>query len=96
MNLSLGYKWVDCSPRIHYNYQNLLASVMPLYEEFKAEGLKVLVYSGDIDAIVPYSGTRDWIANLSWPILEPWRPWNDGTGQVGGYIQVFDGLTFST
>lgn len=82
---------------------------MHLYDEFLGAGLNVLVYSGDVDAIVPYTGSRQWISQLNRllfasyqvltspdrPILEPWRPYLVNN-QVGGYITVYKGLTFAT
>jgi serine carboxypeptidase-like clade 2 len=74
----------------------LLTPVTDLYQDFRSsQNLRILVYSGDVDAIVPYTGTRQWIANLQWEIVDAWRPWTIDQ-QVGGYVQVFDGLTFAT
>jgi len=70
--------------------------VIPLYQYFVSQtNLKILVYSGDVDAIVPYPGTRQWIAELKRPIVESWRPWIVNK-QVGGYVTVYKGLTFVT
>lgn len=54
------------------------------------------MFSGDVDGIVPIVGTRRWIASLGLAILEPWKPWYSGTGQVGGYRVVYDRLTFAS
>ncbi len=32
--------------------------------------------SGDVDGIVPTTGTRYWLAQLDLPIQTPWYPWN--------------------
>jgi len=41
------------------------------------EGLRVWVYSGDVDADVPITGTLTWInmfrEEQGLPIVEPWR-----------------------
>jgi len=57
----------------------------------------MLVYSGDVDAIVPVTGTRRWIKSLGLDVEESWRPWSI-KGQVGGYVEVYDrdSLTFAT
>ena len=73
---------------------------------FLIAGLRKLVYSGDVDAIVPYTGTRAWVTNLNLTVIDPWRPWYvssctaphnlialcrlDSTGQTGGFVTVFD------
>jgi hypothetical protein len=41
-------------------------SVIPLYQNFiENTDLYILVYSGDVDAIVPVTGTRAWLAQLN-------------------------------
>ena len=58
--------------------------------------LEILVFSGDIDGIVPVVGTRTWIASLKLKVKTPWRPWYGWNGQVGGYVELYDGLSFAT
>ncbi len=55
----------------------------------------MLVFSGDVDAIVPVTGTMTWLSNLSLPIISPKRTWLVN-GQVGGRVTEYQGLTFST
>ncbi len=40
-----------------------------------AGGLRMLIYSGDVDGIVPVVGTRRWTAGLGLETLSPWRQW---------------------
>jgi hypothetical protein len=49
-----------------------------------AGSLRILVFSGDIDAIVPVIGSRRWVAALGRPVLAPWKAWTSSTKQVGG------------
>jgi len=95
IHANISYEWDECSGLVNYNYSDVEKSVMPLYDEFLQAGLYVLVYSGDVDAIVPYSGSRQWISELKRPILSPWTPYLVNE-QVGGYVQVLKGLTFAT
>jgi serine carboxypeptidase-like clade II len=53
------------------------------------------VYSGDIDAIVPVTGTRRWIESLDLPVKERWHPWTLD-GQVAGFREDYEGLSFLT
>jgi len=95
-NMNLNYQWEDCSSLVNYNYQDLLSSVLEIYFDFfKNTKLRVLVYSGDVDAIVPITGTREWIAILNRKVISPWRPYIVDQ-QVGGYVVEYEGLTFAS
>lgn len=64
-------------------------------------GLRIMIYSGDVDGIVPTTGTRMWVEGLGLPVRVPWTPWlSPGPGQlppqVGGYVTEYDGLMFAT
>jgi len=55
-------------------------------------GIRALVYSGDQDATIPFTGSRT-LANelakeLGLKTTEPYRPWFEGE-QVGGWTQVY-------
>lgn len=52
-----------------------------IYPLLKANGYKILVYSGDTDGAVPSYGTQRWINDLNWEVKKDWAPWysNDGT-----------------
>jgi serine carboxypeptidase-like clade 2 len=55
----LPWRWTDCSDgRIAYSRPDLLASMLPVYRQLLEAGLRMLVYSGDVDAIVPVVGSR--------------------------------------
>lgn len=90
--------WVDCNPNIAYSMDDLFTSMLPKYRDILRHNsnLDILIFSGDVDGIVPVIGTRRWLASLQLPILKEWRPWYSHTGQVGGYVEIFEGLTFST
>ena len=36
---------------------------------------RILFYAGNTDAAVPARGSRVWIQNMGWQVLEPWRPY---------------------
>jgi len=78
--------WAGCSNTVNYNYNDVLTSVLPVYENLLTSSkLRMLVYSGDVDGIVPITGTRNWINSLNLNITEAWRAWTDRNGQTGGY-----------
>jgi len=92
---NINYPWEGCSSLVDYSYTDLLSSMIPVYQQLiQTNKLSMLVYSGDIDGIVPVTGSRAWLASMNLNIDEPWRPWmwND---QTGGYVVKYDGLTFA-
>ncbi len=55
------------------------------YNSLLTKNISIMVYSGDVDAIVPFTGTRAWLDKLALPIAAPFRPWFLGK-QTGGYV----------
>ncbi|KAJ7549167.1 hypothetical protein O6H91_07G043400 [Diphasiastrum complanatum] len=91
----LPYRWSDCSDIVDYSNEDLLTSILPLYQTLLQSGLQILVFSGDVDAILPVTGTRSWVSNLSLDVRKAWRPWFIHN-QVGGYVTQYDGLLYAT
>lgn len=86
--------WGDC---VDLNYtQDLQLGSIYLYPNLLADDLRIWIYSGDTDSVVPTYGSQQWINELSLKPDEPWRQWylND---QVAGYTQTYvEGLRFLT
>ncbi|KAG2491396.1 hypothetical protein HYH03_010187 [Edaphochlamys debaryana] len=93
--VKLPWRWTDCTRGIVYSREDLLSSMLPVYGELMKANLRMLIFSGDVDGIVPVVGTRRWVASLRLKDRSPWRPWYS-EGQVGGYIVGYEGLTFAT
>eukprot|EP01048_Picozoa_sp_COSAG05_P017145 COSAG05_NODE_2299_length_3258_cov_2.988382_4_plen_87_part_00 len=52
----------------------------------------MLVYSGDVDNCLPYTGSLQWVQRLGLKETEAWRPWTvDGGRRMGGYVVTFGG-----
>jgi hypothetical protein len=45
---------------VNYSRDDLLSSMLPVYRDLIAAGLKLLVFSGDVDAIVPVGLQNKW------------------------------------
>eukprot|EP00020_Sapocribrum_chincoteaguense_P005273 CAMPEP_0170752266 /NCGR_PEP_ID=MMETSP0437-20130122/11879_1 /TAXON_ID=0 /ORGANISM="Sexangularia sp." /LENGTH=472 /DNA_ID=CAMNT_0011091329 /DNA_START=11 /DNA_END=1428 /DNA_ORIENTATION=+ len=93
--------WSSCSSTVQYStYDVLHTSTIGAHQKIWAAGIPDLVYSGDVDAIVPTMGSLYWIDSLNLTIAEPWRAWHhaDEYGeQTGGFVQSYkEGLTFAT
>eukprot|EP00775_Hariotina_reticulata_P002928 gene2928-3214_t len=81
-SVKLPWRWTDCTPLISYSREDLLSSMIPVYKQLLQTGMKIWVFSGDVDGIVPVLGSRRWVASLDLPLAAPWRPWTSSTGQV--------------
>jgi serine carboxypeptidase-like clade 1 len=72
-------------------YNRTMYTEADLYREFIAHGLRVMIYSGDTDACIPYSGTEEWVEELRLPSVESWRPWTiDNATQMAGYVTTYN------
>jgi serine carboxypeptidase-like clade 2 len=91
-------RWDECSDEVDYSYKDVLTSVVPVYQQkLLNSGLRMLVYSGDVDAIVPTTGTRTWLEQvLRVTVTKPWRSYIVNK-QVGGFVEEYEGgLSFAT
>lgn len=63
---------------------DLFTSMLPKYRDILRHeaDLDILIFSGDVDGIVPVIGTRRWLASLELPIIKEWRPWYSHTGKL--------------
>ncbi|XP_041995852.1 serine carboxypeptidase-like 40 isoform X2 [Salvia splendens] len=93
---NIPYAWQLCSNDVPFNWQDMPWTVLPLLKELMANGLRIWLYSGDVDGNVPVTSTKNTIKDMKLPIKSSWRAWYVG-GEVGGYTQVYEGeLTFAT
>lgn len=97
IHANASIKWTDCSSIINYSRFDLLSSVIPAYQYLISEWPQgnYWVYSGDVDAIVPVTGTRLWLDVLNLTETEAFRSYTVN-GQVGGYTVGYAGLRFAT
>ncbi len=68
--------WTECSSVVQYDFNSVATSVVPVLQKlFSLPDFHALVLSGDVDAIVPVSGTLLWIESLNRSVVKPWRVW---------------------
>ncbi|KAK2663270.1 hypothetical protein Ddye_001844 [Dipteronia dyeriana] len=91
----IPYKWTACSEVLNRNWNDTDVSILPIYRKMIAGGLRVWVFSGDVDSVVPVTATRYSLAQLKLTTKIPWYPWYVKK-QVGGWTEVYEGLTFAT
>jgi len=89
-------KW-RASGNIRYGNQN--DNLIPVWQEImnnpRTKSWRILIFSGDFDAVVPFPGTQRWIHCLGLPVKKPWHQWMIGK-QVGGSIIEYDRMSFLT
>ena len=103
--------WAECDDAIFagYDAQSHSAPMEPVWLELVRgtdwqglgmEPLKVMIFSGDDDAICGVHGTQRWISRLGLNQTAAWSPWlyTDPIygEQLGGYSVEWEGLHFST
>lgn len=86
-------KWATCSDVVSSNWKDSPRTVLDIYRELIPSGLRIWMFSGDTDAVIPITSTRFSIDALRLPTVKPWRAWYED-GQVGGWTQEYAGLTF--
>lgn len=91
----IPYKWTACSDVLIKNWKDSESSMLPVYKELIAAGLRIWVFSGDTDSVVPVTATRFSLSHLNLTVKTRWYPWYSGD-QVGGWTEVYKGLTFAT
>jgi len=88
-------KWDTCSDVVNLNWNDSPISVLDIYRELIQSGVRIWIFSGDTDSVIPVTSTRYSINALNLTTVGPWRAWYDD-GQVGGWTQEYEGLTFVT
>eukprot|EP00253_Pinus_taeda_P028220 PITA_28220 len=91
----IPYEWTTCSDAVGENWGDSPRSVLSIYRELIKAGLRIWMFSGDTDAVIPVTSTRNSINALKLRTVTHWHPWYDN-GQVAGWTQVYEGLTFVT
>lgn len=93
-------KWTTCSDVLLYNWKNLEDPTISLLGRLVRSGIRVMVYSGDQDSLIPLTGTESLLKGLAkdigLDISDHYRSWFDGP-QVAGWTETYgDILTFAT
>lgn len=92
----IPYPWAACSAAIYGNWSDSPKSMLPIFKELIAAGVRIWIVSGDTDAIIPLTATRYSINALKLDTYGYWYAWVDDKGEVGGWSQRYKGLTYAT
>ncbi|KAL1565411.1 Serine carboxypeptidase-like 34 [Salvia divinorum] len=93
---NIPYSWLHCSGSLQYKSDDIAFSILPTLRRIIASNLRVWIYSGDTDGVVPVTSTRYALRKLKLDIVEDWTPWYTDNKQVGGWRVEYEGLTFVT
>ncbi|XP_031480549.1 serine carboxypeptidase-like 17 [Nymphaea colorata] len=89
-------EWVRCNWSVRGSYHNDVKSALEYHKDLTSRGYRLLVYSGDHDTVVPFVGTRRWVASLNYTVNDAWRSWW-ADGQIAGFTISYDhDVTFAT
>lgn len=91
----MPYAWNPCSDDLFEHWKDSPRSMLPIYHELIAAGIRIWVFSGDADSVVPLTATRYSIDALYLPTVTNWYPWYEEE-EVAGWCQVYKGLTLVT
>ncbi|XP_018827734.2 serine carboxypeptidase-like 45 [Juglans regia] len=91
-------KWVLCSKVPNYDARDREIPTIPVVGSLVRSGIRALVYSGDQDSVIPFTGTRTLVHGLAMELglntTVPYRAWFEGK-QVGGWTQVYGKMELS-
>ncbi|CAN1798583.1 Serine carboxypeptidase-like 26 [Linum perenne] len=93
------YIYFVCSSVIRREWKDSPKSMLPIFKELIAAKIRIWVFSGDADAILPVTATRHSIRALNLRTIINWSAWydeNNNKQQVGGWMQEYNGLTLVT
>jgi len=86
-------KWKDCSDAVSWQYsmKSQNDNVVPVYRDLVANGggIRMMIYSGTVDANCPLPGLQRWIWNQNLTVTENWVPWVV-KGQSAGFTTKFE------
>ncbi|XVF72337.1 hypothetical protein PTKIN_Ptkin12aG0113300 [Pterospermum kingtungense] len=87
-------RWELCTDNIIYHHD--AGSMIKYHKNLTAKGYRALIFSGDHDMCVPFTGSEAWTRSVGYKIVDEWRPWTS-FGQIAGYLQGYENnLTFLT
>ncbi|XVF34353.1 hypothetical protein REPUB_Repub18cG0052500 [Reevesia pubescens] len=74
-------KWETCSEIVYNNWKDSRNTLLDIYSRLIDAGLRIWMFSGDTDAVIPVTSTRYSIDAFNLTTVKPWRAWYDD-GQV--------------
>lgn len=64
---------------------------MPLFNTaFKQAGLKILLYTGNVDAVVPYVATEYYLEQMGWKVVQQKKAIKNPRGSLEGWVTQYE------
>ncbi|XP_051143780.1 serine carboxypeptidase-like 20 [Andrographis paniculata] len=79
--------WDLCTSRITYYHD--AGSMIKYHRNLTLRGYRAIIFSGDHDMCVPYTGSEAWTRSMGYKTVDGWRPWKTNN-QVAGYLQEYE------
>jgi carboxypeptidase C (cathepsin A) len=98
LHINKEKEWKLCNEKINKNYIQQYKTSYWAYPALFENNIRVLIYNGDADIVVPFNGNQLWIESLGLEEISPWRQWRayDDKNNIAGYTVKYKGLTFCT
>lgn len=91
---NITYEWTSCSNQLQVWTDSPL-TLLPTLKQLMALGMRVWIFSGDMDGRIPVLSTRYSVEALNLPTEIDWSPWYHKQ-QVAGWTQVYKGMILAT
>ncbi|KAF8092668.1 hypothetical protein N665_0406s0013 [Sinapis alba] len=87
-------RWQLCTNNLNYTHD--AGSMITFHRNLTLSGYRALIFSGDHDMCVPYTGSEAWTKSMGYKVVDEWRAWMSN-GMVAGFTQGYaNNLTFLT
>nr|GLL48276.1 hypothetical protein CICLE_v10003343mg [Ipomoea trifida] len=89
------HPWSSCNDTLFHAWK-IPPTVLPIITELMGSGIRIWLYSGDTDSVVPITDTRLALYKLGVTVKTPWYPWYLPGEEVGGYVEEYESITLVT
>ena len=100
LHINENLKWEMCNTFLYQYYDQKNKGSIIYYPDLLNK-IKILIFSGDSDIMVPINGSLNWIRNLKLEIIDKWQSWKgknlDGSEEdekISGFRIKYKGLSF--
>lgn len=93
LHVNTSITWQSCNGKIGETYQKAGNSTY-LFENLKNNAIKIMLYSGNTDAVVSHIETENYIETIGWMKTANATVIKNGQDSMVGWRTQYDGLTY--